>query len=275
MIIYLAGAGIAKDVYRGTYENLLSRYRNAYMDSNELISAREASKKKEQNQLVMDISILESFYYIDKTSRMLIPHIKNYILDSGAFTFFTSGKNVDFDNYVEKYGQFIKEYDIDLYFELDIDKIIGFDKVLEYRDRLQKITGKPPIPVWHISRGLNRFIQDAKNYPYVALGGIVSGEWSPKAQTKFSWFIRTAHEHGAKIHGLGYTSLCGIQKYHFDSVDSTAWVSGNRFGHVYKFTGKTVKKIDVPSGKRLKTNEAAYNNFNEWIKFQKYAEVHL
>lgn len=290
MRLYLAGTGIAKDVYRGAYETLLSGDRKQSMDSAGSVEkggdamriylAGENGKKKLVSQAInenpkLDIAILESFYYIDQTSKMLIPHIKHYILDSGAFTFFSSGKNVNFDSYVEKYGAFIKEYDIKLYFELDIDKIVGFDKVLQYRKRLEQITGRPPIPVWHVSRGIDRFTQDAKEYPYVALGGIVSGEWSPKAQTKFNWFINEAHRHGAKIHGLGYTSLSGIKKYHFDSVDSTAWTTGNRFGYLYKFTGDSMKTINVPAGKRLKTMDAAYNNFHEWVKFQKYAEMHL
>ena len=92
----------------------------------------------------------------------------------------------------------------------------------------------------------------------------------------FPWFIKTAHEHGAKIHGLGFTSLNGIKKYHFDSVDSTAWTTGNRFGYVYKFNGKDIIKIDPPRGYRLgNTRAVALNNYIEWIKFQRYAERNL
>ena len=221
----------------------------------------------------IDVALLESFYYIDDTAKAAIPRLKKFILDSGAFTFFTAGKNVDFDSYVERYGEFIKAFNIKLFFELDIDSVVGFDKVLQYRKRLEQITGKQPIPVWHISRGKERFIQDAKDYPYVALGGIVSGEWSPAAQKRFPWFINTAHQYGAKIHGLGYTQLEGLKKNHFDSVDSTAWTTGNRFGYIYKFDGTTMRKINLPPGKRLKPREVAQHNFDEWVKFQKYAEV--
>ena len=67
-----------------------------------------------------------------------------------------------------------------------------------------------------------------KEYNYVAIGGLVGGnaEYSSKYWRYFPWFIKTAHENGAKIHALGFTSLRGMAQYHFDSVDSTTWKSG-------------------------------------------------
>jgi hypothetical protein len=63
---------------------------------------------------------------------------------------------------------------------------------------------------------------------------------------------------------------------HFDSVDSTAWTTGNRFGAVYRFTGTTIEKLGKKPGQWFKDSRAvAINNFNEWVKFQKYAEVKL
>lgn len=81
----------------------------------------------------------------------------------------------------------------------------------------------------------------------------------------------------ANIHGLGYTSIAGLHKYHFDSVDSTAWLYGNRGGYLYKFNAKKgdFDKITAPAGMRLKSKDAAMNNYIEWTKFQQYAEKHL
>lgn len=223
----------------------------------------------------IDTPILESFVYINNAAKNKIPKIKYFLLDSGAFTWFSAGKEVNWDDYVEKYAAFINEMKIKKFFELDIDSLIGFQEVLRLRNKLERLTGKQSIPVWHISRGIRQFEKDASEYPYIALGGIVSGEWSQQAQTRFPWFIKTAHQYGAKIHGLGYTSLQGLKKYHFDSVDSTAWTTGNRFGCIYRFNGKTMQKINVPPGKRLKTKEVALHNFKEWAKFSRYAESHL
>ena len=222
-------------------------------------------------------SILQSFYYCDDlTVKTILPQCENFMLDSGAFTFFSVGGAVNWNTYINRYAQFIKKNNIKLFFELDIDNLIGYEKVLYYRAKLEDMTGLPCIPVWHKSRGQEEFINMCEQYEYVSIGGIVSKEISQKEYKYFPYFIKTAHEHGAKIHGLGFTNLQGLKKYHFDSVDSTAWLSGNRFGTIYKFNGKTIKTYTRPEGQRLKNqNAVALHNFTEWIKFAEYAEKYL
>lgn len=225
----------------------------------------------------IDIMILESYYYADKWTEALIPKLKKFMLDSGAFTFLTSHKGkVDWNEYLNGYIDFINRNDVKLFFELDIDPIVGYENVLKMRARLERETGKRPIPVWHKSRGKEEFLKMCDEYDYVAIGGIVSKEISRKEYDYFPWFIKEAHKRGAKIHGLGFTNLEGIRKYGFDSVDSTSWTSGNRFGSVYWFNGETMEKASKKEGQRLGDSRAvAINNFNEWVKFQKYAEVKL
>jgi hypothetical protein len=198
------------------------------------------------------------------------------MLDSGAFTFFSAGGSVDWNEYIKRYARFIVKNNIELYYELDIDKLIGYEKVLYYRSMLEDLTGKPCIPVWHKSRGQDEFIKMCEQYSYVAIGGIVTKEITQRDYKYFPYFISTAHKHKAKIHGLGFTNLKGLTQYNFDSVDSTAWLSGNRFGSIYKFDGATMVKHDKKRGQRLSDQKAvALHNFKEWVKFQKYAEIHL
>lgn len=231
-------------------------------------------------EMINDVYILQSFFYSSKfTEEVLIPKSKDFLLDSGAFTFMQNNKqHCDWNEYVRRYADFINKNKVKKYFELDIDSVVGYEKVKEYRKRLEDLTGVPSIPVWHNNRGKEEFVRMCEEYPYVAIGGLVGGnsEYSKKYWKFFPWFINTAHEHGAKIHALGFTSLEGITKYHFDSVDSTAWTGGNRFGFVYHFDGKTMKKYDVPKGKRIGDGRrVAQINFAEWVKFQKYAEKNL
>lgn len=226
--------------------------------------------------------ILESFFYADDDTERLIPHYGDFLLDSGAFTFMggfdfkNNQGNTNFDEYIERYAAFINRNKVEKYFELDVDVCVGYDKVKEYRRTLERLTNRQPIPVWHSTRGKEDFIRCCEEYPYVALGGIVGGEWSASAEKYIPWFIREAHRHKAKIHGLGYTKLKKLQEYHFDSVDSTAWTTGNRFGYLYFFDGKTMQKRDAPKGHRIKDSRAAaLHNYTEWIKFQKWALTHL
>jgi hypothetical protein len=235
--------------------------------------------KQEHTNAVKDHRpyILESFYYADETTEKLIPFFGDFLLDSGAFTFMQSSKShVNWDEYIERYASFINRNNIEKFFELDIDSVVGYDKVLKYRKCLEKLTNKSVIPVWHKSRGIDEYKRMCDEYDYVAIGGIVAKEIKPEQYGAFPMMIAEAHRRKAKIHGLGFTSLEWLPKCRFDSVDSTAWTTGNRFGFIYQFNGKTMVKHDCPKGKRLADSKrVAEINYLEWIKFQKYAEKNL
>lgn len=227
--------------------------------------------------------ILESFFYADADTERLIPHYGDFLLDSGAFTFCGTGgfNEAQFEEYIERYADFINRNHVDKFFELDVDSITGYEKVLQYRKKLERLTNRPSIPVWHISRGKDEFIKHCDEYPYVALGGYVAAIKASDPRQKayvnaYPWFISEAHKREKKIHGLGFTQLKLLPKYHFDSVDSTAWTTGNRFGYLYYFDGKTMQKRDVPKGMKLgDSRKAALHNYTEWIKYQKYALTHF
>lgn len=224
----------------------------------------------------VDINILESFYYTDEYIVKMIPYLRNFMLDSGAFTFFSSGQKMNWEEYVERYADFINKNNVKLFFELDIDKLIGYDEVIRLRRKLEKLTNKQCIPVWHTFRGKENFKEMCAEYKYVSIGGIVSREITRTQYQYFPWFIKYAHQQGCKIHGLGFTNLQGLKKYHFDSVDSTAWVTGNRFGGLYHFNGKDLIKIPRAENQRMKdTKRLAIVNFNEWVKFMQYARTNL
>ena len=224
---------------------------------------------------------LQSVYTVSDKTMELMENCDFLLIDSGAFTFMNNtkkGENVDFDAYVDRYIEFINKWDIDYFFELDIDVVVGIQEVERLRKKLEDGTGKKSIPVWHKSRGKEYFIDMCKNYKYVAIGGIVTKEIKPTDYPYFNWFIDTAHKHGAKIHGLGLTGMSAIEKYHFDSVDSTNWVGGGRFGNIFYFNGKRIVQHQTGTGKlkdEMHYKQINTHNFVEWCKFQEYANIHL
>lgn len=202
--------------------------------------------------------------------------LERFLLDSGAFTFMQNAKShVDWDEYLDGYIDFINRNRVETFFELDIDSIVGYDRVLELRRRLERNTGRQCIPVWHKSRGKDEFLRMCDEYGYVAIGGIVGKEILPKDYGALVWFIREAHRRKARIHGLGFTNLKWLPKLHWDSVDSTAWLAGNRFGHVCVFENGTIRNVSKPGCRMKNVRELAVNNFNEWVKFQEWARDHL
>ena len=221
--------------------------------------------------------ILESFFYFEDWQIDYIKKCKMFLLDSGAFTFMqNNGGEPSWEEYIDRYADFITRNNIQYFFELDVDSVIGYEKVKKLRKVLETKVGRKCIPVWHYGRGKEEFISLCKDYEYVAIGGIVTGEIKPTMYEYFPWFIRTAHENGCMIHGLGFTNMVGLTKYHFDTVDSTNWVSGGRFGSFARFDGKRIRTAPPPNGMRSKSARVINkHNLREWIKFQKYAEVNL
>ncbi len=219
---------------------------------------------------------LESFFYITDKELEVIKHYDSFLLDSGAFTFMNqSKKKVDWDEYIERYAEFIRTYDIKLFFELDIDVIVGIKEVERLRSKLERLTNKQCIPVFHKSRGKEYWLRMIQEYNYVAIGGIVTKEIKPKEYPFFNWFLSEAKKNSCKVHGLGFTNIKGLHKYPFYSVDSTSWLSGNRFGSVYFFNNGKMNKVEKEAEQRVKTQKVLLHNFDEWVKFTRYAEKNL
>lgn len=271
MKAYIAGAikGNRAYLFDSTAKSEIERQMKIHLAGND-------GYRKKRFELA-ELNILESYYYIRSQEWMypLLKTFKSFMLDSGAFTYLESGKTADWDSYVDEYADFVRDQDIELFFELDIDAIIGLDAVEKLRQRLEKRSKKKCIPVWHRSRGWDYWVSMCRKYRYVSIGGIVSGEIKSPDYPIFTKMLSHAHSRGVKVHGLGFTNYKGMLKYKFDSVDSTAWLYGNRGGFLYRFNGRGLDKIQAPKGVRLKPVESAIHNFTEWVKFAKYAEVNL
>lgn len=227
---------------------------------------------------------LESFYSIRDWQKPLIPKFASFLLDSGAFTFMSNAKkhgNIDWLSYVDSYCDFIVDNGVRLFFELDIDKIKGLKYVEMLRQRIEDKTHKKPIPVWHPSRGKDYWMDMIREYPYVACGGIAAKDISlVKYEAIFPWMLAIARKNNCKVHGLGYTRVNNLSKFRFDSVDSTTWTVGGRFGEVSKFENDTIKRLSFREKgikyKMVRDKEAlTLLNFKEWLKFQHYADKYL
>lgn len=222
------------------------------------------------------VYVLESFYYLNDTTEACIPLFKDFLLDSGAFTFFSAKNSVtDWESYVDKYAEFINKNSIKHFFELDIDSIVGEEKVAELRKRLERKTEKQSIPVFHLSRGISEYKNLCSDYKYIAIGcsGKHDSRWTRQHPDKLKQLVLYAKAKGVNVHGLGFTGLAGLKEIPFYSVDSTTWTTGNRFGYVFKFTGETITKFFKKPGQRLANlDKVAINNFIEWCKFQKYMD---
>lgn len=170
-----------------------------------------------------------------------------FFLDSGAFTAWSRGAEIDLDEYCEFIRHNI-EY-LDVYANLDfIPGVKGraatpaereeaaarsWDNYLYMRD-----AGLSPLPVYHYGedpKWLEKML--AYGCDYIALGGSVG----ISRQLRQLWFDRVFSNYLTdangyplvKVHGFGMTSIPHIFRYPWYSVDSTSWLQVTMNGAVY------------------------------------------
>lgn len=179
---------------------------------------------------------LMSFYYIGKGKFQLATFIRDHseeiMIDSGAHSF-QKGKKVDWDKFTRQYAEFIKEFDNDKvvgYFEMDVDNIIGYEKVLELRKILEAVSDKI-IPVWHKNRGLEEFKKMCQDYAgkVVAITGFKNEDIKDE---QYLMFLKYAKKYNCKVHCLGMTRRKVLDKVPFDYVDSSSWKQGGIYGRI-------------------------------------------
>jgi hypothetical protein len=202
--------------------------------------------------------VLESYHYIRKgrAVRDIRDDGQNIFLDSGAFSMFTQGIQID----AQTYANFIRANNDIFHIYANLDAI-GEDKEQETYDRqkqLERMLGNehPILPVHHVRDAddwLRRYIDEG--YDYIALGGMVPEstdllrEWLDHV-----WHHYLTNPDGTakiKVHGFGLTVEQLMFRYPWYSVDSTSWVMASRFGSVY---------IDVLENGNYRDYKVAFSN---------------
>lgn len=201
-----------------------------------------------------------SFYYL----RNDIPHAELVresseliLIDSGAHSF-QKGKKVKWDEYTHQYAKFIKEFDrpnVLGYFEMDVDNIIGYDKVLELRRILEEESGIPEkiIPVWHKNRGVEEFKRMCQQRQglIVAITGFKNEDIK---DDQYMMFLKEAKRYGCKVHCLGMTRKQILDRVPFDYVDSSSWAQQAIYGRV----GNRKVSKEFSKSNRTEVFKAAY-----------------
>ena len=220
---------------------------------------------------------LESFFYFRDSSAHFVPKYKDFILDSGVFTFLNQKREqVDWYRYAARYAEFVKKHRIKNYVEIDVDSYIGLAEVEKLRAYLEKAVGWRSMPVWHIGRGWDDWAKLCREYDYICFGAFLTDGLDKKQYKNLPIFLNEAEKRNCRVHGLGFTNMAGLKRYRFHSVDSTTWLMGNRAGNVYFFRNNTMRHIKKPKGSRMYDIAALErHNLNEWIKFSNYAETNL
>ncbi len=169
---------------------------------------------------------LISFFFIRENREAfneIILASKEVLIDSGAYSIQIGAKE-DYDKYVDEYIEFINETknikNIVGYFEVDIDSVVGVERVKTYREKLIK-TGAKIIPVWHKQRNIDGWLEMCDEYDYIAIPVVKQEDLYFE---DMPYFINYATRKGAKVHALGSYSVVKKTGYNiYYSVDSATW----------------------------------------------------
>ena len=208
---------------------------------------------------------LMSYYYIRSKKYDLAVDIRNnseeILIDSGAHSF-QKGKKVDWLKFTQEYAEFIKKFDTSNvlgYFEMDVDNIIGYEKVLELRKILENVSNKI-IPVWHKNRGIEEYKKMCKDYAgkVIAITGFKNEDIKDE---QYLMFLKYAKKYNCKVHCLGMTRKKVLDKVPFDYVDSSSWKQASLYGRI---GDKKVSQIQSHTDR----NPIFYENYKLGIKMQ-------
>jgi hypothetical protein len=147
-------------------------------------------------------------------------------MDSGAFAAFTVGKPIKVADYTAWLKDWMPTAGITTYANLDVIRDArGTLRNQRYMER----HGLRPLPVFHGGEDFKYLDAYCAEYDYIALGGLVGS-----SESQYMPFTRAAFrrqlEHGTQFHGFGMMNIKLLKSFPWFSVDSSNWVSGERYG---------------------------------------------
>jgi len=168
------------------------------------------------------------------------------LLDSGAFSAFRRGAEIDLNDYIDYCKK--HQHEVDAYVALDAlpgengtmdhsQSTIEKSATKSYENlQIMKAAGLSPIPVFHQGERfywLDKMLEDGETYigisPYLRSHQNEIIRWADKC------FTRITDKQGKpliKTHGFGVTACNLCTRYPWYSTDSTSWSVGGGYGSI-------------------------------------------
>lgn len=237
MKLYVAGAYASGFHMKGALYNRLTEY------------------EKWQRQQVKHI--LESYHYVYRPAaveRIRGDGIKIF-LDSGAFSAFTMGVDVD----MQAYCRYVQD-NIDIIENIDgsvcasvLDGIGDPQKTYENQLAMEKL-GVRPLPCFHYGEDERYLEYYMANYSYITIGGMVPistpqlYHWLDRIWDKY--LTDGSGRPRLRVHGFGLTTMPLVERYPWYSVDSSSWVQIARNGGMMLYPEARVISVSNQSPSR-------------------------
>jgi hypothetical protein len=162
---------------------------------------------------------------------------KDLFIDSGAFSARTRGVEIT----PEDYGGFIKQYSdqIHAFANLDVipsswrmsDLAVGAKLTLENQKRLEDITGRAPLPVFHKGEPIDYLHHYLENYDYICIGGLMNPVCLNRTFFEQVWQQNMKDgKPWRKLHAFGLSSHKLLLRFPWYSADSSSWLMSSKYG---------------------------------------------
>lgn len=192
-----------------------------------------------EKQAVFDVKyLLDSYHYIHKPR--MVERIqfnwettnRKIFLDSGAFSSFTQGIDVDIDAYCaycKEHAEWIEVASV-------LDAIGDADGTWRNQKYIES-QGINVLPCYHYGEPEEVLAYYVEHYEYITIGGMVPIS-TPQLRIWLDriWGKWMTHKDGTpklKVHGFGLTSIPLMARYPWYSVDSSSWVQLGGIGNVF------------------------------------------
>lgn len=222
-----------------------------------LIHLVEDPNDKRQYQTMVETRFpchLISFVYRGATMDKVVGGIVNsqksslrLLIDSGAFTAYTTGKVITVKEYGQWMFNFRREWEARVkslyFFNLDV---IGSQEESDVNLHKLEAMGLSPIPVFTFDADIKHLIYYLENYEYIAFGGLV-GRGSNTVMQWLDYCYKQVNQYYKqtgvlrKTHLLGVTKQKMLARYPLYSCDSSNWVFCLKFG-----CGTAIGKTKLP-----------------------------
>lgn len=186
----------------------------------------------EQLPLSSAPALLISYAYLDPFLKLQDKYAyRDWVMDSGAFSAFTSGKVIVLQDYIDICHRLI-EADSTLVEVFALDVIGDWKGSMANAEEMWR-QGVEAIPCFHYGEPWDVLKQLCATYPKVAIGGCVGKR--DKDEFASQCFARVWPK---KLHGFGFGSEKSILLNPWHSVDATNWETGPcAFGRWNSFGG--------------------------------------
>lgn len=200
----------------------------------------------------MAINILLSFAFHISTDLAAVRRnlrCGRVMVDSGAFTAYTSGHPVT----VADYARFLEQWRGCWDHAITLD-VVGDPAATRANTRALHRRGLPVMPVFTLGGTLADFDAMVRDAGYVAIGGLVRLPQSAR-RARIGMLQRRAVDLGGGVHALGAGNMAILRKEIPYSSDASTATIGFKFGKLVYFDGRELTQTQVADTVRLRRDQ--------------------